>query len=453
MISFSRIQFIGSGFLILATSIALHEYYTSPCLVAVNSNELIVAQKDTQSPPADLTELAQQVTTVSDTTVAAEEKEDTLQVANGDTMMTILAKIGIQKEEATRAIEAIKRVYDLRDLKVDQEISVRYRKDPSKSDIDLLSLSFKASHANEVMLEAGEDRVFIAKKYQIALHKIQKRVEGTIDSSFYAAALKKGVPANVIREAINALAYDINWQHDPTRGDPFTIVYDVYQDTSGNVARADNLKYVDFAPGGKNNVRRVYRFQPAKGVPGYYDANGVNVIRTLLQTPMDPSKMRLTSKFGRRNHPILGYSKHHKGVDFGAATGTPVRAAGDGVIVRASYWGHYGNYIMIKHNGEFSTGYAHLSRMKVKVGQKVKQNQIIGSVGATGRTTAPHLHYEVIRKGVHVNPQSIKLLPTTKLSAKDLVDFRRVKSQIEKEVTELPSSSQMASVETPTRTS
>jgi len=439
----------------VATGIAVHEYQSTPQILIGASQELIATQKDPNSTPTDLTQLAEQISCTTETINESQEKETVLQISSGDTMMSMLGKIGVIREEAVRAIEAMKRVYDLRELKVGQEINVRYRKDSATAESSLLALSLKASPDKEISLIA-EDGIFAAKQYQIALKKVQKRVVGTIDSSFYAAALKRGVPAQVVREAINALAYDINWQHDPTRGDPFTIVYDAYQDTNGNIVRADNLKFVSFTPGGKNagknNVRRVYRFQPIKGTAGYYDPNGMNVVRTLLQTPMDPSKMRLTSKFGRRAWHPSGYSTNHKGVDFGAPVGTPVRAAGDGVVVRASPWGHYGNIIQIKHNKEYVTAYAHLSAMNVKVGQHVRQNQLIGKVGRTGRTTGPHLHYEVIRNGIHVNPQSIKLLPTAKLDQKDLAEFQRVKAQIEKEVSEMPAApSQVASAATPTR--
>ncbi|MBM3633072.1 MAG: M23 family metallopeptidase [Alphaproteobacteria bacterium] len=457
MISFSRPQLSGLCFLLIATGIAVHEYQSTPQIVSGVTQELITIQKDPSTPPNDLSELAEQISSPSESPQETQEKDSILQISSGDTMMSMLGKIGVPREEAVRAIEALKRVYDLRELKVGQEMNVRYRKDSTKNESTLLSLSLKSAHDKEIAL-AAEDGVFSAKQYQIALKKVQKRVMGTIDSSFYAAALKRGVPPQVVREAINALAYDINWQHDPTRGDPFTIVYDVYQDTNGNVVRSDNLKFVSFAPGGKNsgknNVRRVYRFQPVKGTAGYYDPNGMNVVRTLLQTPMDPSKMRLTSKFGRRAWHPSGYSRNHKGVDFGAPIGTPVRAAGDGVIIKASTWGHYGNIIQIKHNKEYVTAYAHLSSMNVKVGQYVRQNQLIGKVGRTGRTTGPHLHYEVIHNGVHVNPQGLKLLPTTKLNQKDLAEFHRVKAQIEKEVAEIATSpSQVASVQTSTRTS
>jgi murein DD-endopeptidase MepM/ murein hydrolase activator NlpD len=454
LISFSRAQFAGFGFLVLATGLAVHDHLSNSHLLIGGASDFIVAQKDIKDTPADLTELAEQMTSSPENIDNIEEKDNVLQISSGDTMMSMLARIGINKEDATRAIEALKHVYDLRELKVGQEINVRFRKDSLKKDVSLLAMSFKASLENEIILDCSEDGGFSAKKYQIALQKVQKCAEGTIDSSFYSAALKKGVPTQVIREAINALSYDVNWQHDPTRGDPFKIVYEVYQDINGNVVRADNLKYVSFDPGRKKNVRRVYRFQPVKGTPGYYDANGVSVVKTLLQTPMDPSKMRVTSKFGRRVHPVLGYSKQHKGVDFGAATGTPVRAAGDGIIVKASYWGHYGNIIQIKHSKEYTTAYAHLSRMKVKVGQRVRQNQIIGNVGATGRTTGAHLHYEVLHNGIHINPQSLKLLPTVKLNPKDLADFYRVKGQIEKEIADIPTvPSHVASAETSIKTS
>ena len=456
MISFTRTQLTGLGFLLLATGIAITEHQSITPVSVSNSTELIVAQNDTKN-PGDLTELAEQIATPTDGLTEAEEKQHVIQISSGDTMNSMLTKLGITREEAAQAVEALKRVYDTRDLKVGQELNVRYNKDSSQQKVSLLSLSFKAAHNKEIALEANGD-VFTAKMYEIALRKVQKCVEGNIGSSFYSAALKRGVPPTIVREAINALSYDIDWQRDPTREAPFKIVYNAYEDTNGNVVRAENLQYVEFAPAGRNSskssVRRVYHFQPVKGTAGYYNSNGESVVKTLLATPMDPSKMRVTSKFGRRVHPCLGYSKQHKGVDFGAPTGTPVRAAGDGVVVKSTYWGHYGNIIQIQHNKEYTTAYAHLSRMNVKVGQRVKQNQIIGKVGATGRTTGAHLHYEVLRNGVHINPQSIKLLPTVKLNPKDLAAFHLARQKIEKELAEMtPVSSQVAAATPTTRTS
>ncbi len=459
MVLFSRAQLTAVGFLLLATTISIHDYCSKPQKAIGNTQEIIVAQNDVKGTPSDLAELARHIITASDepdiSPQAIEEKENVIQVASGDTMMSMLTKVGIKKEDAVRAIAALKSVYDLRDLKVGQEINLQYTKDPSKENASLGGISFKSSPEHEINLEAKKDGHYSAKKYEIALKKIQRRVSGTVHSSFYSAALKRGVPPQVVREAINALAYDINWQHDPKSGDKFEIVYVAYQDETGNIVKSGELKYAAFAPGG--NMRRIYRFQPKNGAQGYFNERGESVIKTLLQTPMDPSKMRVTSKFGIRNHPILKFSKHHKGTDFGAASGTPVRSAGDGVVVRASYWGHYGNYVMIKHNNDYSTAYAHLSKMKVKVGQRVRQSQIIGNVGSTGRTTGPHLHYEVIYRGKHVNPQGIKQMPCARLNAGDLARFRQAKLEIEREVAGIPltpvSAPQIASAHVPNRTS
>lgn len=446
---FSHTRLNGVVLLLLATGIAVHEYQSQPLPLIGNTTDIIAPPKDIKPTPTDLAELASQISTSSESTPEVEEKENVLQIASGDTMMSALTKIGIKKEVATQAIEALRRVHDPRDLKVGQQINVRYRK--NASGISLLALSFKAARDHEVNLEANAEG-FSAKKHQVALQKTLKHVEGRVSASFYSSALKRGIPPQIIRDAINALAYDINWQHDPKSGDNFSFVYEVYQDPEGNEVRAGELKYVAFAPGG--NIRRIYRFQPKKGVPGYYNEKGESVVKALLQTPLDVSKLRITSKFSsRRVHPILGYSRAHKGVDFGAATGTPVRAAGDGVVVKAGRWGQYGNYIMVKHNNEYSTAYAHLSRIQVKAGQKVSQRQVIGNVGSTGSSTGPHLHYEVIRNGVHVNPQSVKQVSTAKLTTTELAQFRQVKLQIEKEIAELAPSSQVASIGTPIRAS
>lgn len=434
MVSFSRKQWFGLSFLFVATGLSVHEHLSHTSVENLNPETVLIAQHDLQKSSTHLPLLTAPIL-ISASQPILEEKEETLCVSKGSTMVSLLTQQGVHKDEAIKAIEALKRVYDVRDLKVGQDVHVKFLKDSSKKEISLKSISLKISGEHEIFLNAHKDGTFLAKKNQITLQKVQHRVEGTIGSSFYSAALKKGIPSQIIREAISALSHSVNWQHDPSQGDPFTLVYDAYQDKQGNIVKVDHLRYVSFAPSKRNYAHQIYRFQPKNGMPGYYDANGMSVKRSLLQTPIDPLKMRLTSKFSAsRRHPILGYSKAHKGVDFGAAVGTPVRAAGDGVVVKACYWGNYGNIVQIKHNNEYTTAYAHLNRIKVRVGERVRQNQLIGNVGSTGRTTGPHLHYEVIRNGVHVNPQSTKLMPTAKLGSKDLADFRRAKSQIEKQM-------------------
>lgn len=354
------------------------------------------------------------------------EKQSIVVIGKGDTMMSVLSSIGMTRDQAHLAVEALKKVYNPKALKVGQELHVVYKPGSNEtSGVMLISVDFKTSAGSDIALRYNNGE-FSAEKFEIQLTKVQRKIAGKINSSFYSAALKKGVPAQIVKEAIAALSYDINWQHDPKLNDEFQLMYEVFQDPEGNVIKAGELKFAAFAPGG--NWRRIYAFQTASGSTGFFNDKGESVVKSLLQTPLDPTRMRVTSKFGLRKHPMLGYSKMHKGVDFGAPTGTPVMCAGDGVVVKAGWSGAYGNYILVRHNGDYCTAYAHLSKMHVKPGTKVRQRQVIGAVGTTGRSTGPHLHYEVIYKGRHVNPQSIKQLPSTRLTGKEMVKFQEIKN-------------------------
>lgn len=361
------------------------------------------------------------------------EKEECLVVRRGDTMMSLLIKIGFSKEHAHSAIEVLKKAHDPRDLKVGQEINIRYKHEDEKP--SLISIDYKPSGEHEISLSRDDSGDLTAKKTAVELTKVLKRVRGQIKSSFYSSALKKGIPAVFVKEAISALSYDVNWQSDSKYGDEFEFVFEVLENKAGDIVKVGALKYASFSPQG--NKKEMYRFQPTQGVSGYYNQNGASVIKALLQTPLDPTKMRVTSKFGLRSHPVHGFSKKHKGIDFGAPMGTQVKASGDGVVVKAGFNGNYGNYVLIKHNGKYSTAYAHMKKINVKKGAFVKQGQPIGTVGATGLATGPHLHYEVIQDGVQVNPQGIKQLPTAKLSGKDFALFKQVKADIDKELSKI----------------
>lgn len=373
------------------------------------------------------------------------EKEECLVVKNGDTMISLLMKVGFSKDDAHASIEALKKIHDLKSLKVGQEITVRYKHEGAKP--TLLALDYKPSGEQTISLTRNETGELVAKKATVELKKVLKRIQGQISSSFYSSALKKGVPATFVKEAISALSYDINWQSDSKAGDSYDFVFEVYEDPDGNVVKVGALKYASFSPHGTK--KQIYRFQPTSGSAGYYNQDGTSVVKALLQTPLDPSKMRITSKFGVRRHPIRGYCKKHQGIDFGAPTGTPIKASGDGVVVKAGFNGNYGNYVLIKHNGEYSTAYAHMKKINVKAGARVTQGQIIGSVGTTGLSTGPHLHYEVIRGGVQINPAGMKLLPTAKLSGKDISLFKQIKADVDRELSKEPPETQVASRQLP----
>jgi murein DD-endopeptidase MepM/ murein hydrolase activator NlpD len=360
------------------------------------------------------------------------EKSEVIRMVKGETLMSILTSRGVTREAAHNAVVEFSKVFNPKALKIGQEINIKYNQNAERQESELIGIDFKAPTGNEFIL-TNENGQFKAQKLEIQLTKSERRVQGQINSSFYAAALKRGVPADIIKEAISALSYDVNWQHDPQSGDKFEIVFDVYEDPTGKIIKQGGLKYASFAPHGQQ-ARKIYHYVNSKGNAGFFTAKGESVVKTLLQTPLDPTKMRVTSRFGLRHHPVLGYSKQHKGVDFGAPVGARVMAAGEGVVVKAGWNGAYGNYVLIRHNSDYSTAYAHLSKISVKAGMRVKQHQEIGKVGMTGRSTGPHLHYEVIYRGHHVNPQSIKQLPATKLDAKEMARFQTVRAQIDEKV-------------------
>lgn len=381
------------------------------------TSENIVIPEKTPEPPCPLSEPQQ--ATQSQLT----EKRSTLTVGKGDTLRSVLSSIGMTKGQMYLAAEALKKVHNPKALSIGQELQVVCKE--ASEGVILMSLDFKTSEGNNIALRYDKGE-FIAEKREVQLTKVQRKISGKIQSSFYSAALKRGVPAQIVKGAIAALSYDINWQHDPKLNDEFQLIYEVFQDPEGKVVKTGELKFAAFAPGG--NWRKIYAFQTASGSTMFFNDKGESVVKSLLQTPLDPTRMRVTSKFGLRKHPMLGYSKMHKGVDFAAPSGTPVMSAGEGVVLKAGWSGAYGNYILVRHNNDYCTAYAHLSKMNVTPGSKVSQRQVIGAVGTTGRSTAPHLHYEVIYKGQHVNPQSIKQVPSNKLTGKEMEKFQEVKN-------------------------
>jgi murein DD-endopeptidase MepM/ murein hydrolase activator NlpD len=222
----------------------------------------------------------------------------------------------------------------------------------------------------------------------------------------------------------------VDFQRDIQPGAQFSLFYDSYKDEESGLERPGELLYAKLLLEG--TPYEVYRFQAPGDVPGYYTTTGEAVRKALLKTPIDGA--RINSGFGNRKHPILGYTKMHKGVDFAAPRGTPIMAAGDGIVEKCGPYSSYGNYICIRHNGSTKTAYAHLSRYAKGVhnGTKVRQGQVIGFVGATGRTTGPHLHFELIQNGKHVNPQKVTQFPATKLTGKALIAFKAFIDKIKK---------------------
>jgi murein DD-endopeptidase MepM/ murein hydrolase activator NlpD len=224
-----------------------------------------------------------------------------------------------------------------------------------------------------------------------------------------------------VADLIKTFSFDVDFQRDIQDGDSFEVLYERMENEDGEFVKSGKILFASLTLSGKTIP--VYYFE-RDGDGEYFTPNGEAIRKSLLRTPVDGA--RITSGFGMRMHPLLGFSKMHKGIDFGAPTGTPIYAAGSGTVVEIGKKGSFGNYIRIRHNGEYQTAYGHMSRFAKGLvkGEKVKQGQVIGYVGATGRATGPHLHYEIMVAGAQVNPAKVKTVASNKLTGKQLKAFQ-----------------------------
>jgi murein DD-endopeptidase MepM/ murein hydrolase activator NlpD len=368
-----------------------------------------------------------------------------LTVSKGDTLMAILVKAQVPRAEAHEAVQALKDVYNPRDLLPGTNIELNFL--PTDEDGNdtgkpsFLGLNFEPS-VERLVSVARTWAGFQADEVKKPLKTDVSRVAGTINNSLYEDAAKAGLPASVIAEVIHAFSYDVDFQRDIHPNDKFEVMYDRMVDLDGRTARNGKLLYAELTLG--DTTHRIYRFATKDGSADYYNAKGESIRKALLRTPVDGA--RITSSFGRRMHPILGYTINHKGVDFGVASGTPIMAAGSGVVVEAGWKGGYGRYVRIRHNNEYSTAYAHMSKFgrDIKAGTHVTQGQIIGYVGATGMATGPHLHFEVLVHNKQINPMSAKVATGQKLEGKQLAAFKAEKGRLESQLAALADGKKLA---------
>lgn len=370
----------------------------------------------------------------SDVNEVAESEEgpydETLSITEGDTLASILNRLGIPSTQAHEAITVLSKVFNPKDLKINQEVYVIYDNQSEGEAYDLKFLRLRADIDHDVELVRTGGNLFQATKYKKELKHEYNNIKGNIKISLYSDALKAGASPKMLYDMIKAFSYDVDFQRDIQPGTEFSLFYDTYKDEESVLERPGELLYARLVLDGKPH--EIYRFQPQGGVPGYYTSQGESIRNTLLRTPIDGA--RLSSGFGNRKHPILGFTKMHKGVDFAAPKGTPIMAAGDGIVERCSPYSTYGNYICIRHNGNTKTAYAHLSRYAkgTKKGAKVRQGQIIGYVGSTGRASGNHLHFELIQNGKHINPKQVAQMPKAKLTGKIFNEFKNFIAKIEK---------------------
>lgn len=370
----------------------------------------------------------------------------TLFVRRGDTLQELLASGGVSWEQAEKVVAAIREFYDPRKLRVGQELSVTLqpgqpsgaiastadRTPRAKPEMELSGLVLQTDAGRYVVANRQSDGGFTGQEVMSRLTTAPHLAKGAINSSLFDAANSSGVPVQVIVELLRLFSYDVDFQRDIQPGDRFEILYDRKIDSKGQLVSNDAIRYAALTLSGQK--KELFRHTTSDdGLAGYFDRYGHGAKKALMKTPVDGA--RLTSSFGYRKHPILGYTRMHKGADFAAIKGTPIMAAGDGVIEMSGWNGNYGKYIRIRHNEQYQTAYAHLSGFgkSIKPGARVRQGQIIGYTGSTGRSTGPHLHYEVLAKGVQVNPQQMKLPTARALQGGMLSSFRRLRDSLDRE--------------------
>jgi murein DD-endopeptidase MepM/ murein hydrolase activator NlpD len=430
-------------------------------------------------PPAPLDESlaadSNQEGATSDGQPGVDTREVTLE--RGDSLPTALVSAGATPQDAEAAVVALAKVYKLRSFKAGQVLELTFAVPPvakpvaqiiyapgaaSVTDQEevvktespapgrLLSVSFSPSVEHDVTIARGADGNFTAQDAFKKLVSQFHRAGAKIDSSLYLAAMQAGIPARVVVQFIHMFSYEVDFQRDIKPGDSFEVYYNYYYTTDGKPAKEGDIVYAAMHLPGRTVA--LYRYQPKDDdTPEYFDAHGQSAKSMLMKTPVDGA--RISSGFGMRFHPVLGYTRMHKGIDFAVPTGTPVMAAGAGTIQQAHWENGFGNFILLNHGNGYATAYGHLSRFApgIHPGTHVRQGQVIAYSGATGLATGPHLHYEIRINGVQVNPATVKVARGQILAGNQLRDFEIERIHIDSQIASLPLEGKLADTTTDLR--
>ncbi|MBM3590106.1 MAG: M23 family peptidase [Alphaproteobacteria bacterium] len=371
------------------------------------------------------------------------EEEQVLdyQIKNGDTLLKILADVGAEDQDVFSIIGALKKIKSSQNLSIGSQITITYRSidDEESSDqnakrkVVISNVTIPQSVEENIVITRKNDGSYDARELKVKLLRYNSRYFGVIKNGLYIDGVEAGISPNAMMNMITLYGYDIDFQRDIHSGDKFEMLVESFYDENGKKVRDGNVLFSSLTL--QNRKIEIYMHKITDGDKTrveYFDVKGNSIKKSLLRTPINGA--RVSSGFGMRRHPILGYSKMHKGVDFAAPIGTPILAAGSGTIVYMSPKGGYGNYVQIKHNPDYSTAYGHASRFskRFRVGSKVKQGDVVAYVGNTGRSTGPHLHFELIYRGSQVNPSKVKATSGIKLVGKELVRFEASKNEIDR---------------------
>ncbi len=355
-------------------------------------------------------------------------------VASGDTLSKLLLEQGLTHNDVDAIAKTLKKDAGISTLRADSD-KIEFTRPTDNEPVSKIVVI--PSPWKQVELTCNETGAWNCKTVDIerdtrAVYRSGEILDG---DSFYLAGQRAGVPAGILADVYDLLAFEMDFERDVRAGQKFWVVYE--ENFSGD-KKIDNGRVLAVSFDALRGNVKMYRYRKADGTTGYYDADGNGAIKSLKRTPINNAKV--TSSFSKkRKHPVLGYTRAHKGVDFRASTGTPIPAAGAGRVVARGYNRGHGNYVKIRHNGSYETLYAHMSRFvkNVKVGTNVRQGQTIGYVGSTGYSTGPHLHYEIIKDGKHVNPMTVKLPAISNLGKEDKKKFAQYRELMDKAIEEL----------------
>ena len=352
-------------------------------------------------------------------------------VEKGDTLISILSNLGLDRESANDIFYKLKKHYDPRDLKIGQKLFANtVINTQTQQTVRLNNLLIEPAAGERIIVSLDENGEYQVNKEKDELIEEVNAATGSINGTLGGSMKNKGVPTRIINNFIRIFAYSVDFRRDVHKGDKFEVIYENQITPDGKIVKSGNILYAGLIL--RKDKIALYRFDNKNGDVGYYTEKGLAMKRMLDRKPMAFKNARISSPFGKRYHPILKQTKIHWGVDYAAPKGTAIFAGGDGVIQVAKYNGSYGNYIKIRHNSEFSTAYGHMQRFArgIRPGVRVKQGQVIGYVGSTGRSTGPHLHYEVIKNGRRVNPRTIKASAGENLSGRNLQNFKKMVADV-----------------------
>ena len=345
----------------------------------------------------------------------------------GDTIVNILNELEVNKHEVQKIAKVLEKA-KAQNLTQNQTIKLTLENTNKLKEVSNILIPVSKSRKLEILKDL-ENNTFVKREIITNLEKKIILKEGVIKSSLYRSATQENISPNVIIEFARLYGFQVDFQRDIRKNDSFQIIYEIFVDENGEVFENGNIIYANLILRGQYN--QLYYF-PKKNFNGHYDENGKSIKKALMKTPINGA--RLSSSFGMRKHPILGYNKMHRGTDFAAPEGTPIMASGDGVIIKAGWCGGGGNCVKIKHNKTYQTVYAHMKNFSnlAVPGNRVKQGQVIGYVGSTGMSTGPHLHYEVIENGKKINSQLLKLPPGKSLEGSNRKNFEivRIKTDV-----------------------